>query len=167
MTPKSFDPIKEILFSITARYLTVKPHGIEISPGRTPVRVIEARVLNHGGARTLYRGRRPVCRSLDGLAAVRKPDKRCASCHDSKHCTPQVRVDLLVEGKPCRLLLSFTSARNFLGYVAQLQARGHKPQAVRTRVNVTHRGSWGELRFHEVPESFPPTRRPAAPTEKS
>ncbi len=168
MTPQnSFTPLHEILFQTTARYLNVRPHGIEVGHGRPALRTIEVRVLGHGGARTLYRGRRPVCRSLDGIAAVRDAGKLCALCPDHEHCTPQVRVDLLFESRPHRLLLSFTSAKNFLQYLAEAKARGHDLVAVRTEIDVTSRGSWGELRFSEIAGSLTTTpRSTAAPDDR-
>jgi len=166
MTPeKSLQPIQEIIFQTIARYLTVRPYGIEVAPDRPPVPALEVRVLSHGGARSLYRGRRPVCRSLDGVAAIRDPEKLCVPCPDRKHCTPQVRVDLLFEGQPYRLLLSYTSARNFLQYIAEAKARRRDLIATRTRIKITNRGSWGEVRFQQVPDAFTAART-SAPVEQ-
>lgn len=55
----------------------------------------EATILNHGGARTLYRGRRPVGRSLDGVTATN--GAACGDCLERKHCTPLVRLDPSLE----------------------------------------------------------------------
>ncbi len=159
---KSLSSLQEILFQTTVRYLTVKSQGIEVSDGQPPLPAIEVRILGHGGARTLYRGRRPLCRSLDGMTALRDPEKLCTACEDRSNCTPQVRVDLLFDVRPFRLLLSFTSARNFLEYMAAAKVRGRDLTALRTRISVTPRGSWGELRFHEVQDPSPSARGLAA-----
>lgn len=64
-----------------------------------------------------------MCRSLNGIRPLENSEQACAPCGASE-CTPQVRVDLLFEGLPYRLLLAFTSAKK-----------------------VIHRGNWGALVF--------------------
>lgn len=145
--------LKEILERTLLRYLDVRPGGLLVD-GRLHSEKM-ARVSSFGGARTLYRGRKPFCRSLDGGKAI-KSGKSCGECHERKHCTPQVRVDLLVDGRPFRLLLSHTSAKNFLVYASRLAREGASVEAVTTRVRVLDRKSWGELRFSRDGE------RPAA-----
>lgn len=141
---------QDILHRMTARYLTVRPTGIEI-PDQTQRRThLDAKILNHGAARTLYRGQRPVCRSLDGIQAMGDDKKHCAACPAQAQCTPQVRVELLFDGMPYRLLLSFTSAKNFILYLTLLHKRRLDLQDVKTRIRVLNRGSWGELRFDIV-----------------
>lgn len=135
---------REILGRVLARYLTVKPEGVVVDGH--PAKDVTARVLSFGAARTLYRGRRPACRSLDGHKALSK-ETLCAECHERKHCTPQVRVDLLLRDRPFRLLLSYSSARNFLLYASEMKRRGAALEHVGTRIRVLNRGSWGELRF--------------------
>lgn len=140
------EPIRDILLRTTARYLTVRPSGVLIGTETRPS--LDVRVLAHGGARTLYRGRKPHCRSLD---AVRSLDgQTCPGCYDLKHCTPQVRVDLLADNMPYRLLLAYTSAKHFLLYEAALRQSGVDIATVQTRITVADRGSWGEMRFHRV-----------------
>jgi hypothetical protein len=136
--------LREILERSLVRYLDVRPGGILLHGRLRPEK--EALVSSFGGARTLYRGRKPFCRSLDGLKAIRG-GKLCSECHERKHCTPQVRVDLAIDGRPFRLLLSFTSAKNFLLYASRLTQEGATVEAVTTRIRVLDRGSWGELRF--------------------
>ena len=135
---------REILGRVLARYLTVKPEGVVVDD--QPLDDVTARVLSFGAARTLYRGRRPACRSLDGKKALEK-ETLCDRCPDRKHCTPQVRVDLLLKDRPFRLLLSYSSARNFLLYASETRRTGIALEEVVTRIRVLDRGSWGELRF--------------------
>jgi len=135
---------REILGRVLARYLTVRPEGVVVDD--QPLDDVTARVLSFGAARTLYRARRPACRSLDGTKALSK-ETLCAECPDRKHCTPQVRVDLLLKDRPFRLLLSYSSARNFLLYASETRRRGIALEEVGTRIRVLHRGSWGEIRF--------------------
>jgi hypothetical protein len=102
---------------------------------------MNCRILNYGAARTLYRARRPICRSLDAVTAIREPNKQCQQCLDQKHCTPQVRLDLLFENRPYRLLLAYTSDKNFLLYTGELTLRKLELQKVSTQILVLNRGS--------------------------
>jgi hypothetical protein len=142
--PLDPNPLKDILYRTTARYLSVRPQGIALTPQHL-VPVISAKILAHGPARTLYRGRKPFCRSLDALRST--DAKACAECLDLKNCTSQLRLHLLVDDRPYCLLLAYTSAKNFLLYVGHLQGdRDHLREFI-TVISVANRGSWGELRF--------------------
>lgn len=59
----------------------------------------------------------------------------------------QVRLDLVVDRRPFRMLLAYSSARAFLVYEAELRQRGHRIEDVVTKITVVNRGSWGELTF--------------------
>ena len=148
--------LREILQNTLTRYLTVRPDGLVTQKGATPRPRAEVRILGCGGARTLYRQRRPACRSLDGVRSLTEPKRTCSSCPDRAKCTPQVRLDLFLDGMPYRLLLAYTSARNFLQYAARLPARGLTLDSTLHRIDVIHRGRWGELRFT-------PCRQPKTP----
>ncbi len=141
-------PLREILHRVLVRYLTVRPYGLELEYGEPLRPVIEARIVGHGGARTLYQDRKPKCRSLDGVRPVIGDTTRlCADCHLRSRCTPQVRLDLIVDGRAFRLLLAYSSARAFLLYEAELRQRRVLVENVVTKIAVINRGSWGELRF--------------------
>jgi hypothetical protein len=148
---------QDILMRMTARFLAVRPGGIEVRSGGPLVAQLHARILNHGAARTLYRQRQPVCRSLDGVKALDDPNKVCAACPALRECTAQVRLDLLVESAPYRLLLAFTSAKNFLLY-RTLIGQDELVNCI-TTIREVDRGSWGELRFaRQRPAHEPPSR---------
>ncbi len=147
MDYRDVEPLREILHRATTCYLTVRPAGLLLDKGKPPRPDVEARILGFGGARTLYRKRKPVCRSLDGVAAVTDPDKACAECEDREKCTPQVRLDLIIERHAYRVLLAFTSARNFLEYEARLRRDGLLLEQTLHQITVVNRGAWGELRF--------------------
>lgn len=148
MSRDDIEPLREILHRALVRYLTVRPGGFELERGERLRPTIEARVLGFGGARTFYQERKPVCRSLDGLRPVTGDTNRtCRECEARRRCTEQVRVDLIVERRAFRLLLSYSSARAFLVYDADLKRRGVAIEDVLTKITVTNRGSWGELRF--------------------
>ncbi len=147
MTPSDLQPLRAILQQAQRRYLTVRPHGFELKPGERLRPVLEARILAFGSARTLYQDRKPLCRSLDAVRPTTAGHRSCAECRLRTRCTPQVRLDLLVDTQPWRLLLAYTSAKNFLLYETQLRERGIALYEDLHRMTVINRGSWGELRF--------------------
>ena len=138
---------RDILTRTAARYLTVRPHGIELAPGYQPLKQLSVQITDHGAARTLYRDRKPVCRSLDGIRALRDPAIQCSECDDRGSCTPQLRVDLIYDCAPYRLLLAYTSARNFLFYNTEIVKARRDLSDIITRIRVINRGRWGELQF--------------------
>lgn len=149
MSRPDVDPLREILHRAIVRYLTVRPCGFELKPGERLQPVVLARILGHGGARTFYQNRKPKCRSLDGVRPVSDDtDRSCADCRTRARCTPQVRLDLIVERQPFRLLLAYSSARAFLVYEAKLRQRHVAIEDIVTTISVVNRGSWGELRFN-------------------
>jgi hypothetical protein len=147
MTRPDLQPLREILQQAQRRYLTVRPHGFELNPGERLRPLLEARILSFGSARTLYQDRKPHCRSLDGIGPTAAGQRTCAECRLRTRCTPQVRLDLLVDTQPLRLLLAHTSGKNFLLYETQLRQRGVALYDSLHRITVINRGSWGELRF--------------------
>ena len=150
MDYRDVEPLREILHRALVRYLTVTAAGLVLKKGEVPRPTVETRILGFGGARTLYRKRKPVCRSLDGVVAVTDTDKSCADCVARGNCTPQVRLDLIVEQRALRCLLAFTSARNFLEYEARLRRDAVVIEQVLHEITVVNRGSWGELRFRLI-----------------
>ena len=141
-------PLRDILYRVLVRYLTVRPRGFELQRGDRLRPAVDARVLGYGGARTFYQDRKPVCRSLDGQRPVTgDTDRVCAECDAREQCTPQVRLDLVVERRPFRLLLAYSSTRAFFVYEAELRQRGVAIENVETKITVVNRGSWGELGF--------------------
>jgi len=147
MPTDKLDPLAEIRRRARMRYLTVKPEGFVLEPGGPIVRTVQAEILGHGGARTFYRARKPECRSLNGINAIRDEEMLCCECYLAKHCVPQVRIDLLIDRAPFLLLLSHTSARRFLEYLDHLKARGLEPDDFPTDMHVINRGKWGEVAF--------------------
>ena len=147
---EDIQPLREILHRMLVRYLTVRPRGFELEPGDSPRPLVEARILGYGSARTLYQDRKPHCRSLDGLRSITDQKRTCADCKLRSQCTPQVRLDLIVDGHAFRLLLAYTSAKNFFVYEARLRERGLALEHLLHRIHVVNRGSWGELRFSDM-----------------
>lgn len=137
---------REILQRVEARWITVRSQGLQFDPD-TPCRPdVVVQIVDHSPARTRYRDRQPICRSLDGVQSIDHP-QTCDTCPARQECTAQVRIDVLVDGRPWRLLLAFTSAKNFLFYLARLGATKRRVRDVRTRIRVVSKRSWGEVRF--------------------
>ena len=147
MNPQQAEILRDIVERMMARYMTIRPTGIDLGNKRKLIPALNCRILNYGAARTLYRKRRPVCRSLDAVNALGKSKKRCQPCPEQKHCTSQVRLDLLFENSSYRLLLAYTSAKNFLLYTAKMTEEKLEIETIDTKIVVVNRGSWGELRF--------------------
>lgn len=148
MTRSDLQPLRAILQQARRRYLTVRPHGFELNPGERLRPVLEARILSFGSARTLYQDRKPLCRSLDAIRPTTAKEQRtCAECALRTRCTSQVRLDLIADTQPWRLLLAHTSAKNFLLYEVQLRECGIEFYESMHHMSVINRGSWGELRF--------------------
>jgi len=156
MTQSDLPPLRALLHRAPTRYLSVRPRGFELHAGERLRPVIHARIIGYGSARTLYQQREAHCRSLDGLSSLSAPNRHCAECQRRARCTAQVRLDLLLDVQPFRLLLAHTSAKNFLLYDAQLRQRRIVLYNVLHRIAVLNRGSWGELRF-TLPEKGPNT----------
>ena len=147
MNPQQAEILRDIVQRMMARYITVRPLGIDLGNNRKLIPALNCRILDYGAARTLYRNRRPVCRSLDAVKAIKDANKLCLQCVDRDNCTGQVRLDLLFENCPYRLLLAYTSAKNFLLYTGKLAEKKIEIQTTDTKIVVVNRGSWGELRF--------------------
>ena len=147
MNPQQAEILRDIVQRMMARYITVRPLGIDLGNNRKLIPVLNCRILDYGAARTLYRNRRPVCRSLDAVKAIKDANKLCQQCVDRDHCTGQIRLDLLFENCPYRLLIAYTSAKNFLLYTGKLAEKKIEIQTTDTKIVVVNRGSWGELRF--------------------
>jgi len=138
-------PLDDLLRTLLARYATVRPDGLLLDPAAPPVTDAVAKLVRSGAARTLYREKRPACRSLDGVRSL--TGRECATCPERSGCTPQILVDLEIDRLPYRLLLSFTSAKNFLLLVDRLSRESRPLEGARLRVRVVNRGRWGEVCF--------------------
>jgi hypothetical protein len=147
MNPQQAEILRDIVQRMLARYMTVRPLGIDPGNNRKLIPALNCRILDYGAARTLYRNRRPVCRSLDAVKPISDPEKLCQKCLEREQCTGQVRLDLLFDNTPYRLLLAYTSAKNFLLYTGELVEKKLEIRSINTKIVVVNRGSWGELRF--------------------
>ena len=142
--------LQNILNHTIASYMTVRSKGIDLGNHRKIIPALDCRILNYSAAKTLYRQRRPVCRSLDAVKAMGKSDKHCQPCQDYQNCTDQVRLDLLFENYRYRLMIAYTSAKNFLLYTSKIAQQKTIIHTIVTKIVVVNRGSWGELRFYRA-----------------
>jgi len=146
MARPDVEPLRQSYHRAPVRELLVRARGFELNPQRRLQPHIEARILSFGAARTRYNHRDVRCRSHDALRPLSDPERDCARCDLIARCTPQLRLDLIVERQAWRLLLERSAAKHFLDYHARL----HRAVAVEDivhRITVINRGSWGELRF--------------------
>ena len=149
LTPRH---MREVLATATTTYARLLAGGLVLAVGDAPQPTVDVGLVAHGDARTLYRDRRPVCRSLDGVCSIQDRRRQCAGCDDRALCTAQIRVDFTCDARAYRLLLARTSARNYLLYERLLARRSLRLDHVRTRLTVVDRGAWGELRFALLPD---------------
>ncbi len=148
MKPSSFH-LRQVLHRATASYLKVSAAGFHVA-GR-PSREVEAKILQWSDARTRYVDRYPTCRSLDGVVSITHPGRECDGCPDRAGCTDQVHLELLIGGRPYRLLLAYTSAANFLGYAMALRAERVEIEMIPHRLSTHDRGRFVEIRFTRHP----------------
>jgi hypothetical protein len=145
--------LSDLFADAFARYLAVRPSGLQMPHGPI-VSHLRARVLTCRPARTLYENHQPRCRSLDGLQSITEA-RTCAACLLRKICTPQIYLELLHDHVPYRLLLAYTSARNFMIFASRLRQQGQPVENADILISVLNRGRWGELRFLSPPSQPP------------
>lgn len=138
-------PLLDLFSDAFARYLAVRPGGLQMPHG-TLVSSLRVRLLLCRPARTLYENHHPRCRSLDAIQSITQ-GRTCASCLSRKDCTPQLYLELLHDHVPYRLLLAYSSARNFMLFASRLRQQGHTIENADVLLSVLNRGRWGELRF--------------------
>ena len=138
--------LRDLLARSFARYLKVIPAGFQPPHAERTLPAISATILSFRPARTLYQNRKPVCRSLDGVQALIE-SRTCGTCLMRKMCTPQICLEILYEGIPLRLMLAFTSARNFMVFVSKQKKAGTPLEGSPVKLNVLDRGRWGEICF--------------------
>ncbi len=142
--------INELFADAFARYLTVRPTGIQLPHGRI-CSSLTATILACRPARSLYQNKKPVCRSLDAIQSIQQ-GRACSSCLMRKTCTPQIYLELLANDIPYRILLAYSSARNFMQFMSQLRENQQPVENAQIIISVRDRGRWGELRFISPPK---------------
>jgi hypothetical protein len=141
--------LHDLFAAAFARYLAVRPGGLQMPHGPL-VSTLRVRLLTCRPARTLYDNHQPRCRSLDAIQSITE-GRACAACLLRKTCTPQIHIELLHDHLPYRLLLAYSSARNFMLFASRLRQQGQPIENAEVILSVRDRGRWGELRFISPP----------------
>lgn len=129
-----------------ARYVSVKSEGFYLYDDKV-VPELSVSIRTAKPARTLYVDRKPMCRSINGIRDL-TGSCACASCRSRSQCTPQIVLEFMVEHVPLRLLLAYTSARNFIKFSSDIKKRYRKAiTEVHVRMSLLDRGRWVEVRF--------------------
>jgi len=137
--------LEDLINIMCSHYLRVLPQGFEINPACVE-KEITVRLLDFSPARTLYEKNKPVCRSLNAAYDL-KNKQECASCNKRLRCTLQFYLEVEYKQKPLRLILSYTSARNFTFFCSQLKQKELPIINTPIQLTVLDRGRWGEVRF--------------------
>jgi hypothetical protein len=145
MNPDNILSLREVLERSYSRYVQVLPSGLRMPGGNIEPDIL-AQVLTFHPARSLYENKKPVCRSLDAVKALDQT-RSCTSCLLRNRCTPQICLELRHHSIPIRLLLSYTSLKNFLDFLLRLNPRYKPLESKMIRIQVKNRGRWGELVF--------------------
>lgn len=148
-TLDSYASIRQIMAQSMARYATITPKGIRMEYSESPYNPLPVTIITYKPARTLYIARKPMCRSLNGINALERTQK-CAFCENAKTCTPQIALDFSYRSIPFRLLLAFTSAKNFVALLRKLGTAGKSDEGANISISVIDRGKWGEACFEMV-----------------
>jgi energy-coupling factor transporter ATP-binding protein EcfA2 len=107
---------------------------------------LPATTITYKPARTRYLNRKPICRSLDGARSLDRAQS-CVTCQDARTCTPRIALDFHYRAVPFRLLLAFTSAKNFVLFMKKLGAAGKTYEGALVNITIIDRGRWGEACF--------------------
>ncbi|MEK7992910.1 MAG: hypothetical protein AAB403_03800 [Planctomycetota bacterium] len=143
--PETQSVLQDLFAAAFARYLSVRPSGIQMPYGEIRS-TLQVTLRSFHPARTLYQNHHPACRSLDAVRSISQ-DRQCASCPRRNSCTPQIHIELLHDQVPYRLLIAYSSARNFLFFVSRLHGNGVPVENAELLLSVRDRGRWGELLF--------------------
>jgi hypothetical protein len=143
---ESVAPLREICASAAARYALIAPAGILLPSAASPYNPITVRIVTYKPARTRYVNKQPICRSLNGLFSLHD-NSRCAACEYRRTCTPQIALDILYRAVPFRLMLAYTSAKNFFAFLRTAQTPHQGIEGATISISVLDRGKWGEARF--------------------
>jgi hypothetical protein len=139
-------PLREIIAASSARYARITPGGILLQSASSPYNPLPVTIVTYKPARTRYVNKKPVCRSLNGIQSI-QDNFRCATCDYHRTCTPQIALEILYRSVPFRIMLAYTSAKNFLAFVRTLHAPNQRIEGAFVEITVLDRGKWGEARF--------------------
>jgi len=139
-------PMREIIASVCSRYATLAPKGIVLPSSSTPYNPLSATIVTYKPARTRYLNKKPVCRSLNGIRSLHD-NAPCVSCDYRRTCTPQIALEIHYRAIPFRIMLAYTSAKNFLDFLRTLHLNNRNVENTFVEISVLDRGKWGEAKF--------------------
>ena len=143
---RSLAPLREIIASACSRYASISPGGILLPSSPTPYNPLPAIIVSYTPARTRYVDKKPICRSLNGVQSLN--DKTpCVRCDYRRTCTPQIALQIQYKGVPFRIMLAYTSAKNFMSFLRTLHMANTPYENACIEISVTDRGKWGEAIF--------------------
>jgi len=148
-TLSSLLPIREIMAQSLYRYASITPQGVLLPQAATPYNPLPVCMITFKPARTRYVNRKQICRSLDGVHSVNSQNY-CARCQDIRSCTPQIALDFTYRSFHYRLLLAFTSAKNFIALIHKAQSLDRTIDGLQVNIHVVDRGRWGEASFEII-----------------
>lgn len=143
---ETFSPLREIITASSSRYAQISPRGILLPSAASHYNPLSVTIVTYKPARTRYVNKKPICRSLNGIHSLQN-DYRCATCEYQRTCTPQISLEILYRSVPFRLMLAYTSAKNFLAFLRTLHAPHQRIEGAQIMISVLDRGKWGEARF--------------------
>jgi hypothetical protein len=139
-------PLREIIASVCSRYALLTPKGIVLPSASNPYNPLSVSLVTYKPARTRYVNKKPVCRSLNGIHSL--TDKTaCISCDYRRTCTPQIALEIQYRTVPFRIMLAYTSAKNFLTFLRTLHPDSRRIENASVEISVIDRGKWGEAKF--------------------
>jgi hypothetical protein len=142
-------PLREIIASVCSRYALLTPKGIVLPSSTTPYNPLPATVVTYKPARTRYVNKKPVCRSLNGIQSL-NDSAPCVSCDYRRTCTPQIALEIQYRIIPYRIMLAYTSAKNFFVFLRTLYSSHNHIENALVEISVIDRGNWGEAIFTQA-----------------
>lgn len=142
-------PLHSILAQACARYATITPGGIVLPCSPTPYNPLQAAIIAYKPARTRYVNHHPICRSLNGINSINRRS-RCIACEEKLSCTTQLALDIMYRSVPFRILLAYTSMRNFIAFCRTFRPPQQYVEGALVEISVLDRGRWGEACFAPV-----------------
>lgn len=154
---ENLTPLREIIASVCSRYALLSPKGIVLPSSSNPYNPLPVHIVTYKPARTRYVDKKPLCRSLNGIRSLN--DKTaCVACDYRRTCTPQIALEIQYRTIPFRIMLAYTSAKNFLAFLRTLYPINHI-ENVSVEISVIDRGKWGEATFKLAQEEKSQTRQ--------
>jgi hypothetical protein len=139
-------PLREIIASVCSRYALITPKGIVLPTSTTLYNPLPATIIIYKPARTRYVNKKPLCRSLNACTSLNDKTS-CVSCSYRRTCTPQIALEILYRSVPFRIMLAYTSAKNFVSFLRTLHTTIDHTENALVEISVIDRGKWGEAKF--------------------